>query len=129
MSSLLAEINKLCKFYANYLQTAGSSSGTGEKIFGNEAGEDVPSQTAETAAGAGSFNLAVFRPANRADALLLLRKGAEYFQRQEPNSPIPLLINRALRFSEMNFIDLLEDIVPDALSQGKKILGVRESDS
>jgi type VI secretion system protein ImpA len=128
MNSLFAEINKLCKFYTNFLQSAGSSANAdGEK---SEAGigEAVPSQEAAAAA-SGSFNLATFRPASRTDAVLLLRKGAEYFQRQEPNSPIPLLINRALRFSEMNFIDLLEDIVPDALSQGKKILGVKDGNS
>ncbi|MDR0997515.1 MAG: hypothetical protein LBL70_00475, partial [Treponema sp.] len=62
-----------------------------------------------------------------ADALLLLRKSAEYFQKSEPNSPIPLLVNRALRFSEMNFIELLEDIVPDALLRGKEILGIKEA--
>jgi type VI secretion system protein ImpA len=61
----------------------------------------------------------------RADALLLLKKGAEYFQRQEPNSPIPLLVNRALRFSDMNFLDLIEDMMPDALSRGRDILGIR----
>jgi type VI secretion system protein ImpA len=92
------------------------------------ANADAAPAAVEAPAG-GSFNLAAYKPASRADALLLLRKGAEYFQRQEPNSPIPLLINRALRFSEMNFIDLLEDIVPDALSQGKTILGIRDSDS
>jgi type VI secretion system protein ImpA len=56
---------------------------------------------------------------------LLLKKGAEYFQTQEPNSPIPLLINRALRFSEMNFIELIEDMVPDAVSRGRDILGIK----
>ena len=130
MNSLLAETNKLCKFYANYIQSAGGAAGVAAGAAGEEAGaEAVPSQASEAVAVGGNVNLAAYRPSNRADALLLLRKGAEYFQRQEPNSPIPLLVNRALRLSEMNFIDLLKDIVPDALDQGKKILGVREGDS
>ena len=126
MNSFLGEINKLCKFYANFLQASGSLANTtgetseepGEEAAFPQAGEAMPSGR--------SFNLAEYRPANRADALLMLRKGSEYFQRQEPNSPIPLLINRALRFSEMSFIDLLQDIVPDALNQGKNILGIKE---
>jgi hypothetical protein len=36
------------------------------------------------------------------------------------------LVNRALRISEMNFIELIEDMVPDALSRGKEILGIKE---
>ena len=125
MSSLQTEINKLCKFYSNYLQVSGSKTETASEGPG-EAG-DAPSLAVQTASTGGSFNLAAFKPNTRNDALLLLRKGAEYFQRQEPNSPIPLLVNRALRFSEMSFIDLLQDIVPDALSQGKRILGVPEN--
>jgi len=123
MNSILAELGKLNKFYSNYIQSSGGNTAA---AAGEEAsGEDAPLSAAET--GSSNVNLATFRPASRADALLMLRKGAEYFQRQEPNSPIPLLVNRALRLSEMNFIDLLEDIVPDALSQGKIILGVKEN--
>jgi type VI secretion system protein ImpA len=119
MNSFLAEINKLCKFYANHVQSPSGANADGAVTEGElVAGEAVPA--------GGNINLAAYRPATRADALLLLRKGAEYFQRQEPNSPIPLLINRALRIAEMNFIDLLKDIVPDSLSQGKNILGIRD---
>jgi type VI secretion system ImpA family protein len=125
MDSLTQELNKLRKFYTQFLQSAPASGGT-------DAGAAGEQDCGAALNGAGGsplgqpFNLSVYRPANRADALLLLRKGAEYFQREEPNSPIPLLINRALRFSEMSFIDLLEDIVPDALSRGKDILGIKE---
>jgi len=125
MSSLLAEINKLCKFFAGFVHSLNDSAGADSENAGD--GAASPSDGVSGGASGGGFNLAAFRPANRVDALLMLRKGAEYFQHQEPNSPIPLLVNRALRFSEMSFVDLLEDIVPDALSQGKKILGVRES--
>ena len=127
MNSLLAEINKLCKFYANYIQSAGGSSS--ELAQEDTGAEDTPAQPAEATVRGANINLSAYKPASRAEAVLLLRKGAEYFQRQEPNSPIPLLVNRALRFSEMNFIDLLQDIVPDALDQGKRILGVKESES
>ena len=124
MNSLLAEIGKLCKFYASQIQASGGKAASGAEEEG--AAEDAPPQAAAAPAAGGSVNIASYKPGNRAEALLMLRKGAEYFQRNEPNSPIPLLVNRALRFSEMSFIDLLEDIVPDALSQGKKILGFRE---
>lgn len=65
---------------------------------------------------------------NRSEALLLLRKGCEYFQTAEPTSPVPFLINRALRMAEMNFMDLLSEIAPDSVDRGRDILGVKRSE-
>ena len=128
LTSLAKEVDRLCKFYAAYLDSYGTGAeaetGEGSAAPGGEA-------AGVTAAAPGAFgqpvlNLGSYKPSTRADALLLLRKGSEYFQHYEPNSPIPLLVNRALRFSEMNFIDLLADIVPDALSHGREVLGIKE---
>jgi type VI secretion system protein ImpA len=125
MTSLVKEIDRLCKFYKAHLDSYGGNDGVAEGTGSETAEEGTP----EGAAGFGSqaVNIASYKPAGRADALLLLRKSAEYFQTHEPNSPIPLLVNRALRLSEMNFVELLEDIVPDALSRGKEILGIKEN--
>jgi type VI secretion system ImpA family protein len=119
MVSLSREVQKLITFYASVKTVDGG---------GAEETEAVPVDGSLPAAGAlrTSVNLAGYRAASREEALLLLRKGAEYFQRQEPNSPIPLLVNRALRISEMNFLDLIAEIVPDALSRGRDIMGVRD---
>ncbi|MDR2480849.1 MAG: type VI secretion system protein TssA [Spirochaetaceae bacterium] len=122
MASLSAEVNRLCKFFAGYLESFGAEDASSN----TEAFAGAGPELAQMAGGGGAFNLSSFRASSRADALLLLRKGAEYFQLQEPNSPIPLLIKRAMRFSEMNFIDLIEDIVPDALSRGKEVLGIKD---
>jgi type VI secretion system protein ImpA len=136
MTSFSREIDRLCKFYATYLESGGGSGESvadGEAETGGEApmlaGGQAGGQASGQAIGQGSFNLSSYKPANRTDALLLLRKSSEYFQQHEPNSPIPLLVNRALRFSEMNFIELIEDIVPDALSRGKEIMGIKEESS
>ena len=122
MSSLLAEIDKLGRFYAGHTQSRDS----GTSADADAAGEiEAPTEMKSSPRKEGKIDIASYTPGTRADALLLLRKGSEYFLRHEPNSPIPLLIDRALRFSEMNFIDLLQDIAPDALPQGKKILGIQ----
>ncbi len=122
MASLTREIERLCKLYTTYLDSYG---GGAAAEAGSETAEEGLTAESEGAARS-AVNIASYKPANRADALLLLRKSAEYFQKSEPNSPIPLLVNRALRFSEMNFVELLEDIVPDALPHGKEILGIKE---
>ncbi|MDR0553187.1 MAG: type VI secretion system ImpA family N-terminal domain-containing protein [Treponema sp.] len=126
MLSLAGEADRLCRFYNACLESCGSRAAA-KAADGPPEGESAAGPDAGAAPGRQrDFNLASYKPAARADALLLLRKASEYFQREEPNSPIPLLVNRALRFSEMNFIELIEDIVPDALSRGKEILGIKE---
>ncbi|MDR1362755.1 MAG: type VI secretion system ImpA family N-terminal domain-containing protein [Spirochaetaceae bacterium] len=120
MSALNREIDHLIKFYDSY------------KTDDNKAGENAAAENAPDADSAGlkrQFAGFPSQAASRAEALLFLKKGAEYFQTQEPNSPIPLLVNRALRFSTMNFIDLIEDIMPDALPRGRDILGIKSESS
>jgi type VI secretion system protein ImpA len=121
MTSLVREIDRLGKLYAGHLNSYSGGGTAGETASETEG----PAAEAE-GSGKQAVSIASYKPANRADALLLLRKSAEYFQKSEPNSPIPLLVNRALRLSEMSFIELLEDIVPDALSRGREILGIKE---
>ncbi|MDR2403920.1 MAG: type VI secretion system protein TssA [Spirochaetaceae bacterium] len=117
MSALIHDLDRLTAFYQNHLDSLVPASPE------SEAGEGSVSPAAP--ASGEKIALLSYHAASRAEALLLLKKGAEYFQTQEPNSPIPHLIDRALRFSGMNFIELLEDIVPDALSRGRDILGIK----
>jgi type VI secretion system ImpA family protein len=121
-SALDHELNRLAAFYQSHLDSLVSASP------GDEAGEaagPAGSVSPSPSAPGGKIALLSYQASTRAEALLLLKKGAEYFQNQEPNSPIPHLIERALRFAGMSFIELLEDIAPDALSRGRDILGIK----
>ncbi len=60
---------------------------------------------------------------NRADALRLLELAIEYYERNEPSSPLPLLIARARRLADKSFLELLRDLAPDGLSQAERIVG------
>lgn len=128
MSSLTHEVDRLKNFYDTHLKSfnAGGAAlppAPNPDKLGNPIAQESRQEPPQ---GASPVNIAAYQAASRADALLLLRKGSEYFQTHEPNSPIPLLINRALRFSNMSFMDILEDIAPDALPRGRDILGVKE---
>lgn len=129
MSSLQKEIKRFQTFYAKHSE-AFSASQDAPAPEAAEQTEAVPPADAPVvrAASGGKVDLGSIKAANRAEALLLLKKGAEYFQSEEPTSPVPYLINRALRLSEMNFMDLLADIAPDALARGRDILGVPQAD-
>ncbi|NEX22400.1 type VI secretion system protein TssA [Thiorhodococcus mannitoliphagus] len=65
---------------------------------------------------------------NRADVVRALDLLIDYYRRQEPSSPIPLLLNRAKRLVSKDFLEILEDLAPDGLSQAQVIRGP-ESDS
>lgn len=49
----------------------------------------------------------------RQDALALLSKVATFFRQAEPQSPIPPLLDRAIRWGSMPFADLLKEIIKD----------------
>ncbi|MFP3089615.1 type VI secretion system protein TssA [Treponema sp. TIM-1] len=118
MSALTHELNRLASFYGAHLESL-------SPVQEGATGDESPGADPSPAGGGAKVSLLSYHASSRSEALLLLKKGAEYFQNQEPNSPIPLLINRALRIAEMNFIELIEDIVPDALSRGRDILGIK----
>jgi type VI secretion system ImpA family protein len=120
MSSLHHELDRLAAFYKSLLESLAPPRSE------NAAAGEVSDAAEKTAVAQGdTISLLSYHASTRAEALLLLKKGAEYFENQEPNSPIPLLVDRALRFSEMSFIDLIADIAPDAVSRGRDILGIK----
>ena len=59
----------------------------------------------------------------RSDALRLLDLVIEYYERNEPSSPLPLLIARARRLADKGFLDLLRDLAPDGVGQAERIAG------
>jgi type VI secretion system protein ImpA len=125
---LAKELDKLIKFFNNQLSLAGDPQEEGSEAPAAEGEEPAQGPALRLAGGAAkaaenAVNIANYKPAARADALLLLKKVIEYYQNMEPNSPIPLLLNRALRMAQMNFLELLESLIPEALPRGKEILG------
>jgi type VI secretion system protein ImpA len=60
---------------------------------------------------------------NTQDVLKALDKVSEYYERNEPSSPLPLLMRRAKRLVGKNFVDIIKDISPDAISQVENVSG------
>jgi type VI secretion system protein ImpA len=76
---------------------------------GAQSAEEPPVATAPTTAAA-PVAVAPGPIANRQEALSRLREIGEYFKKNEPNSPLPLLIARAVRVGEMSFEELMRDL-------------------
>jgi type VI secretion system protein ImpA len=63
------------------------------------------------------------------EALLALEKVCRYFERQEPSSPVPLLLRRAQRLVSKSFVEVIEDFCPDAMKQVETIGGIKKTES
>jgi type VI secretion system protein ImpA len=64
----------------------------------------------------------------RDDAIKALDAVAAFFRTSEPSSPVPLFIERAKRLVGKDFLAVLEDMVPDSVTQAKSIGGVRDAE-
>jgi type VI secretion system protein ImpA len=61
------------------------------------------------------------------EALLALDKVCQYFDRNEPSSPVPLLLRRAQRLVSKSFLDVIKDVCPDAVDRVQLICGTGSS--
>ncbi|SEJ18889.1 type VI secretion system protein TssA [Paraburkholderia diazotrophica] len=61
---------------------------------------------------------------SRQDVIRLLDKICAYYQKHEPSSPVPLLLNRARRLVDKNFMEILEDLAPEGLGQARQVGGI-----
>jgi type VI secretion system protein ImpA len=62
----------------------------------------------------------------RADVLKMLDKILAYYEKCEPSSPVPMLLQRAKRLAPKSFFDIMQDLAPDSVSQLSVIRGPQE---
>jgi type VI secretion system protein ImpA len=99
------------------------------------AGQEAPAEAvAEGAAGpaAGAAPAAAAPQAisgeitSRADVVRMLDKILTYYQRNEPSSPVPMLLERAKRLAPKNFFEIMEELAPDSMNQLMLIRGPQQ---
>lgn len=67
---------------------------------------------------------------SRSDVLRAIDQICDYYRNAEPGNPVPLLLRRAQRLVDKDFMTLIEDLIPDAVSQLTNITGKkREGDN
>ena len=86
--------------------------------------EEAVSQSESTDSAALPSGLGELR--SREDVVRLLHKICDYYARAEPSSPVPLILKRALRLAEMDFLQIIKDIAPDAVAEIYRISGEKE---
>jgi len=77
----------------------------------------------ETEGEAGGPGAIPGRVNSREEAIRVLDLACEYFERNEPSSPVPLLLRRAKRLVSKDFLDILKDLAPDGVTQAEAIRG------
>jgi type VI secretion system protein ImpA len=65
---------------------------------------------------------------SRQDAIRALDAVIAYFRAHEPSSPVPLFLERAKRLVSKSFIEVLQDIAPDGLTQAHLIGGIKNDE-
>jgi type VI secretion system protein ImpA len=77
--------------------------------------------------GAGGHSAVLGSIRSREDAIRALDAVAAFFRQTEPSSPIPLIVERAKRLVSKDFLEVLAELVPDAIAQAKAASGIREN--
>jgi type VI secretion system protein ImpA len=97
--------------------------------------EQLARRGVELEAGEGGPELAAGAPASvpgdirsRDDAIRVLDQVCEYFRKNEPSSPVPLLLQRAKRLIAKDFMEILRDLTPQGVSEAEMIGGLDRED-
>ncbi len=65
---------------------------------------------------------------SREDAVRMIDKICRYYERCEPSSPVPMLLQRAKRLVSKDFLEIMRDLTPDAVAQAEQLGGVQSQD-
>ncbi|WP_244306138.1 type VI secretion system protein TssA [Paraburkholderia lacunae] len=61
----------------------------------------------------------------RDDVTRLLDKLCAYYERHEPSSPVPLMLQRARRLVTMNFLEIVADLAPESMASVRQVGGIQ----
>lgn len=67
---------------------------------------------------------------NRADAFRKIMEISEFFRKTEPHSPIPYILERAVKWGDMSLEDLIKELIPDSSARDLygSLTGIRTDD-
>lgn len=119
----LSPLTKMLRRAADFLgeRTASSdalnaSADTDGRLDGDLAG-GVAADSAAAAKAAGEIT-------DRQDVIGMIDRICAYYERHEPSSPVPLLLQRARRLVDKSFMEILQDLAPEGMSQARQVGGI-----
>ncbi|HLK90242.1 MAG TPA: type VI secretion system protein TssA [Polyangia bacterium] len=118
-ATLAALLQKISGFLQSILGRRVPSAAGGEAMADGVA---VPAVNGAPAAG-GSFSGEI---RSREDVVRALDRISAYYARNEPSSPLPLLVDRCKRLVTMGFMDIIRDLAPDGVRQVETLSGQKQ---
>lgn len=93
------------------------------EVVADEGGEQVGAVASEGGHSEGPAISGAIR--SRQDVVRVIDQICEFYRRTEPSSPVPLILLRARRMVNMDFVQLLMDLAPESLNQINVITGMQ----
>ena len=112
----LGPLTKLLRAAVKHVETATGAEDT-------EHGEGEPEETSAKPAGGASGTIGGPR-----DVVASLDRIMQYYERQEPSSPVPILLARAKRLVNADFMTIMRDLAPSGLDNVNTVGGLRDDD-
>lgn len=84
--------------------------------------------TSEPTMSGQAFDSSNLKLTSRLDVERCFELICNYYEEFEPSSPIPILIKRSQKLVNLDFLEIVKDIFPDALDQVHKLGGITESE-
>lgn len=115
LSGLAALLKEMQHVFENYAvaELSGSSAQSEEEDLSEGAIQQVSSRKPAAIGGVNS----------RQDVLKTLDLICKYYAEHEPSSPVPILLNRAKKLVTADFMQIVENLLPDSMSQLQQIKG------
>ena len=95
----------------------GGASGGGDEETGGGADGDAPRRGGSRAGFSGGIE-------SRSDALRAIDLVCDYLERTEPTNPAQLLLRRARRLVNKNFVELVRELAPESLNEVARVMGI-----
>ncbi len=85
--------------------------------------EAMPAAVASGGAGLRPVKIQEIEISSRDDVQVLLEKACQYLERAEPSHPSPMLIRRAQKLLDLNFFQIIEELVPEGVQKIESLAG------
>ena len=110
LSRLTSTLMSAERALAPHLSQNGDSDGAANLAGGSDTRD-------QRRAGAGEIT-------SRDEVIRFLDKACDYFRKNEPSSPVPLLLQRAKRLVSKDFLEIVKDLAPGGVSEVRGIGGL-----
>lgn len=103
----------------SFAEGAADGASAGEDTDADTSGAELASASRGRRGGGGAWSVE-----SREDALKAIGLVCSYLERHEPSNPAQLLLRRAERLIDKNFLQLVRELAPEAINEVARIMGV-----